>query len=123
MALVMHASSFSITYGESPSPAHDLNQARFDKSVLCVNHSTDGRALDAARKTTVKSGSISSADGSSVVRIGHTQVVCGLKLEVGKPIDLAPRAGRIGTIHTTPTFASSIMIAFIIVVIVTQQNI
>jgi exosome complex RNA-binding protein Rrp42 (RNase PH superfamily) len=41
-------------------------------------------------------GSISSADGSSVVRIGATHVICGLKLEVGKPIDLAPRAGRIG---------------------------
>src|SRR5687767_11487453 len=45
-------------------------------------------------------GTVSSADGSSLVRVGQTHVVCGIKLEIGKPTDMEPRAGRLGSTST-----------------------
>lgn len=45
----------------------------------------DGRVLNATRKTVITTGSISSADGSSFVKLGSTAVICGIKAEVGPP--------------------------------------
>lgn len=55
----------------------------------------DGRGLSAVRKTLVKTGTIGSTDGSAMVSIGKTTVVCGIKLEVGKPTDTQPKEGRL----------------------------
>lgn len=40
--------------------------------------------------------SIPSCPGSSLVKIGQTSVVCGIKLEVGRPFDTKPQDGRLG---------------------------
>ncbi|OAX36890.1 hypothetical protein K503DRAFT_850676 [Rhizopogon vinicolor AM-OR11-026] len=45
----------------------------------------DGRTFDEWRKVSVNVGSISTADGSALVRMGDTTVVCGVKAEVAEP--------------------------------------
>lgn len=41
-------------------------------------------------------GSISTADGSSIVRLGDTTVVCGVKAEIAEPDLDAPEDGFLG---------------------------
>lgn len=45
----------------------------------------DGREFDAWRPVSVNVGSISTADGSALVRLGDTTVVCGVKVEIAEP--------------------------------------
>ncbi|KAJ7284965.1 ribosomal protein S5 domain 2-type protein [Mycena rebaudengoi] len=45
----------------------------------------DGRAFDAWRDVSVNVGSISTADGSALVRLGETTIVCGVKAEIAEP--------------------------------------
>ncbi|KAL7282756.1 hypothetical protein ACG7TL_004231 [Trametes sanguinea] len=45
----------------------------------------DGRELDEWRDISVNVGSISTADGSALVRLGSTTVVCGVKAEIAEP--------------------------------------
>lgn len=55
----------------------------------------DGRATDQIRTTTINTGSISSADGSCVVRTGGSCVTCGIKAELGNPSQNQPKQGFI----------------------------
>ncbi|KAG8758353.1 hypothetical protein FRC14_000195 [Serendipita sp. 396] len=55
----------------------------------------DGRGLDEFRPLQVTQGSISTADGSALVRLGEMTVVCGVKAEISEPdLDL-PNSGFI----------------------------
>ncbi|KAL4072183.1 ribosomal protein S5 domain 2-type protein [Scleroderma citrinum] len=45
----------------------------------------DGRAPDEWRDVFINVGSISTADGSALVRIGGTTIVCGVKAEIAEP--------------------------------------
>ncbi|KAF8076871.1 ribosomal protein S5 domain 2-type protein [Lyophyllum atratum] len=45
----------------------------------------DGRAFDGWRDVSVNVGSISTANGSALVRLGGTTVVCGVKAEIAEP--------------------------------------
>ncbi|KAK7696075.1 hypothetical protein QCA50_000717 [Cerrena zonata] len=45
----------------------------------------DGRELDELRDVTVNVGSISTADGSALVRLGETTIICGVKAEISEP--------------------------------------
>ncbi|ETW75645.1 hypothetical protein HETIRDRAFT_329543 [Heterobasidion irregulare TC 32-1] len=45
----------------------------------------DGRQFSERRDISVNVGSISSADGSSLVRLGNTTIVCGVKAEIAEP--------------------------------------
>ncbi|PPQ94826.1 hypothetical protein CVT25_007463 [Psilocybe cyanescens] len=45
----------------------------------------DGRAFGEGREVSVNVGSISTADGSALVRMGQTTVVCGVKAEIAEP--------------------------------------
>ena len=56
----------------------------------------DGRLLNGFRPTTVHYGVITTANGSSMVRIGGTTVVCGVKAEVAEPKLGAPDQGYLG---------------------------
>ena len=56
----------------------------------------DGRSLLQCRKTTMSSGSISTADGSCMVKVGRTTVTAGIKLEVGPPTEIANAEGILG---------------------------
>jgi exosome complex component RRP43 len=59
--------------------------SEFYNKFLSQNVRPDGRSLLSVRKTSVSVGSITSAAGSSFVRLGHTSVVAGVKGEIGKP--------------------------------------
>ncbi|KAG1778876.1 ribosomal protein S5 domain 2-type protein [Suillus placidus] len=45
----------------------------------------DGRTFDEWRNVSVNAGSISTADGSALVRMGETTIVCGVKAEIAEP--------------------------------------
>lgn len=54
----------------------------------------DGRkGLATLRPVSISVGSISSADGSAIVKQGDTLVVCGIKLEIAEPKAEAPKNG------------------------------
>lgn len=54
----------------------------------------DGRkGLSSLRPVSISVGSISTADGSAVVKQGDTIVVCGVKLEIAQPKAESPRDG------------------------------
>ena len=54
----------------------------------------DGRTgLTSLRPVSISTGSISSADGSAVVKQGDTIVVCGIKLEISEPKPEKPKSG------------------------------
>jgi exosome complex component RRP43 len=55
----------------------------------------DGRLFSDVRQTTVTVGAIETADGSSMVRMGNTTVVCGIKVQVALPHPLTPTKGYI----------------------------
>ena len=69
---------------------HILDLARDGKRL-------DGRGVDEYRAVSVEPGFVASADGSALARIGRSAVVCGVKLELGKPFPDTPNAGVLTT--------------------------
>ncbi|XP_018409818.1 PREDICTED: exosome complex component RRP43 [Nanorana parkeri] len=55
----------------------------------------DGRELNEFRTTTINVGSITTADGSALVKIGNCTVICGIKAEFATPPIDAPNKGYI----------------------------
>ncbi|GAB5591590.1 hypothetical protein Unana1_06490 [Umbelopsis nana] len=53
----------------------------------------DGRSLHTFRPTSIRQGAISTANGSAMVRIGGTTVICGIKAEVAEPRVDRPKEG------------------------------
>ncbi|KAI0371452.1 ribosomal protein S5 domain 2-like protein [Pilatotrama ljubarskyi] len=53
----------------------------------------DGRDFDEWRDVSLNVGSISTADGSALVRLGSTTVVCGVKAEIAEPELDRPQEG------------------------------
>ena len=60
-------------------------------------HRLDGRGIDELRPIKVEPGYVKSADGSALIHIGATAVLCGVKLEIGKPFPDTPNAGVLTT--------------------------
>jgi exosome complex component RRP42 len=60
-------------------------------------HRLDGRGIDEWRPVSVEPGFVKSADGSAMVHIGATAVLCGVKLEIAKPYPDTPNAGVLTT--------------------------
>jgi exosome complex component RRP42 len=69
---------------------HILELARHGRRV-------DGRGPDDYRSVEVEPGFAANADGSALVRLGRTKVLCGVKLEPGKPYPDTPNAGTLST--------------------------
>lgn len=65
------------------------------KELLKADSRPDGRELGQFRKVTVNVGSIGTANGSALVQIGETMVVCGIKAELTKPTAAEPEKGFI----------------------------
>jgi len=57
----------------------------------------DGREATEWRDLFVHVGSISTADGSALVRLGETTIVCGVKAEIAEPDLDQPTEGFIGS--------------------------
>ncbi|XP_006267502.1 exosome complex component RRP43 [Alligator mississippiensis] len=55
------------------------------RRFLKENCRPDGRELGEFRATTVNIGSITTADGSALVKLGNTTVICGIKAEFAAP--------------------------------------
>lgn len=54
----------------------------------------DGRGFDDIREISIETNMISDkAEGSSLVRLGNSEVLCGIKLEVGEPFPDRPKEG------------------------------
>lgn len=57
----------------------------------------DGRDLFKFRNITIETDLISKAEGSARVKIGNTQVVAGIKMDIGEPYPDTPNSGVITT--------------------------
>lgn len=57
----------------------------------------DGRDFNQFRDISIEPGIISKAEGSARVKIGETQVVCGVKMDIGDPYPDTPNSGVITT--------------------------
>lgn len=57
----------------------------------------DGRNVDEYRNIDVETGIISKAEGSAQVKLGNTQVVVGVKMQIGEPFPDRPEKGVIIT--------------------------
>ena len=57
----------------------------------------DGRNFDEYRKIEIKTGVVSKAEGSARVKIGNTQVMAGIKMDVGEPYSDSPDSGVMTT--------------------------
>jgi exosome complex component RRP42 len=69
---------------------HILDLARSGKRL-------DGRGIDDWRPVTIQPGYVNTADGSALCKMGDTTVLCGIKLEPGKPFPDTPNAGVLTT--------------------------
>ena len=69
---------------------HILDLARSGKRL-------DGRAIDDYRELSIEFGFAGNADGSALASIGTSKVLCGVKLELGKPFPDTPNAGVLTT--------------------------
>ena len=53
----------------------------------------DNRAFDAYRDVQIETGVVSSAEGSARVKLGDTEIIAGIKMEVGTPYPDSPAEG------------------------------
>ncbi len=53
----------------------------------------DGRKLDESRKVEIEKNPIENAEGSARVKIGNTEVIVGVKMDVGEPFPDTPNEG------------------------------
>ncbi len=58
---------------------------------------TDGRGFDEYRNIKIETGVISKAEGSARVTLGNTQVIAGIKMDVGEPYPDSPDSGVMST--------------------------
>ncbi|XP_050735267.1 exosome complex component RRP43-like [Eriocheir sinensis] len=63
------------------------------KTFLEHNKRPDGRGLAKFRAINIKVGTITTAEGSATVRLGHTTVMCGIKAEIATPTLRHPDEG------------------------------
>jgi len=72
-----------------------VDAAELYRKFVAQSVRPDGRSLEKGRKVTVTPGSIGTAAGSSLVRIGATSVLCGIIPEVAAPLVASPSLGFI----------------------------
>ncbi|RLF38033.1 MAG: RNA-binding protein, partial [Thermoplasmata archaeon] len=61
------------------------------------NKRVDGRDFNEYRKISIETNLIRKAEGSARVKLGNTQVLVGVKLEVGEPYPDSPDKGVLTT--------------------------
>lgn len=70
-----------------------IHPVKYYKDYLENNIRPDGREIADLRPLAINFGSITSADGSAIVKIGNTTVVCGVKAELAPPKPTEPETG------------------------------
>ncbi len=77
---------------------------QFIRKRISMEERLDDRGFDEFRKITIERGFNVNAEGSARVKIGDTEVVAGVKLQVGEPFKDAPNEGiLITTAEYLPT--------------------
>lgn len=66
------------------------------KKFIANDLRTDGRSFTELRAFQITPSTISTADGSSIVKLGETIVICGIKAEISEPIHEQPEMGFLG---------------------------
>lgn len=56
-----------------------IHPIKYYRDFINLNVRPDGRELDQFRPVRININSIGTADGSAIVKLGHTTVVCGIK--------------------------------------------
>ena len=67
------------------------------QAVLAEGKRPDGRKFDEYRKVEITKNFSQNADGSTRVKLGNTEVACGIKFDVGQPYPDSPDAGGMAT--------------------------
>ncbi|KAF8602638.1 hypothetical protein BDV93DRAFT_443830 [Ceratobasidium sp. AG-I] len=62
-----------------------LHPRAYFERFIAEGYRPDGRKVDSWRDVSVNVGSISTANGSALVRIGDSTIVCGVKAEIAEP--------------------------------------
>ena len=62
-----------------------------------TNIRVDNRKFDEFRKIKIETGIIKKAEGSAKVTIGNTQVIAGIKMDIGEPYPDTPDSGVMTT--------------------------
>jgi exosome complex component RRP42 len=57
----------------------------------------DGRDFNHYRKIEIETNVVNKAEGSARVKIGNTQVLCGIKMDIGEPFPDTPATGVMST--------------------------
>ncbi|XP_055906624.1 exosome complex component RRP43-like [Eupeodes corollae] len=70
-----------------------IHPVKFYRDYLNKDIRPDGREFDKLRPIAINVGSIITADGSAVVKVGNTSVVCGIRAELAKPRSSTPENG------------------------------
>ncbi|MDX1534057.1 MAG: exosome complex protein Rrp42 [Thermoplasmata archaeon] len=71
---------------------HELTRSHIQR-LAEAGKRVDGRGLEEHRPVTVEKGFIESAEGSARVRLGATDVLVGVKMELGSPYADRPESG------------------------------
>jgi exosome complex component RRP42 len=73
-----------------------MNQEKQNHVLHYLKNDTrfDGRKKDEYRPIEVETGFIKTAEGSARVKIGNTEVLAGIKFEVGTPYPDIPEEGH-----------------------------
>eukprot|EP00105_Crassostrea_gigas_P011121 XP_011426662.1 PREDICTED: exosome complex component RRP43 [Crassostrea gigas] len=85
-------------FGITTKMAEDFRTARpkeYYRKFLEQEVRPDGRELGETRTTVINVGCLSTANGSALVKIGNTTVMCGIKAECAKPKTEEPAHGFI----------------------------
>ncbi|KAF7284852.1 hypothetical protein GWI33_021495 [Rhynchophorus ferrugineus] len=84
-----------------------LHSAKYYRDYLKNDIRPDCRQLSAFRPVIINVDSIKTADGSAIVKIGRTTVVCGIKAEICRPKPETPRQGFLVPNVDLPPLCSS----------------
>ncbi len=68
-------------------------QTRYIHDMISRGLRIDGRKLDEHRKIVIEKNVIEHAEGSARVRLGDTEVIVGVKMDVGEPFPDTPNEG------------------------------
>ncbi|KAK9896957.1 hypothetical protein P389DRAFT_51565 [Cystobasidium minutum MCA 4210] len=101
------ASTSKNAYAIDPELFKRIQPADYLSRFLQEGYRPDGRRANEFRKPALNAGSISSADGSALVRLGETTVLCGIRAEVAEPDLLAPNSGFLVPNVDLPAMCSS----------------
>lgn len=89
---------------------HELTRSHIQK-LAAAGKRVDGRGLEEYRPLTVQKGYVQTAEGSARIRLGNTDVLVGVKMELGEPYPDSPNSGVLVTNAelipmASPTFES-----------------